>query len=166
MHMRRAALLGAAALGSLGLAACSSGPSSTATTTDAVPTTAAAIGGQGGLCSDIAAFAKQEQGLVTAAAAAGGSSGSVSALRSYAKQSKGAFDRIAPRITDDLASAPEPVRSAWTSLVPQLDELYEAGATATSVAGYNRAAGSIESTTGFIAANAALSTYAKAACLA
>jgi hypothetical protein len=165
MHMRRAALLGAAALGSLGLAACSSGPSSTATTTDAVPTTAAAIGGQGGLCSDIAAFAKQEQGLVTAAAA-GGSSGSVSALRSYAKQSKGAFDRIAPRITDDLASAPEPVRSAWTSLVPQLDELYEAGATATSVAGYNRAAGSIESTTGFIAANAALSTYAKAACLA
>jgi len=164
MHTPRATLLGVVALGSLGLAACSSGSSSTATTA-AVPTTAAAISGPAGLCTDIANFARQEQGLVTAAAAAGGSSGSVSTLRRYAKQSQEAFDRIAPKITADLSSAPAPVQSAWTSLVPQLHQLYQSGATATTVSGYNRAAASIESTSAFAAANAALSSYTKAACL-
>ena len=188
MQKRHTATLAILALGVLGLSACGSTSSSSAPTTTgaSVSTTTAtmtpgagvsttttahgspttSVGGTApsGLCADIATFSKQEQGLVTAEQSAGSSSASLSALQSYAKQSKADFDKVAPKITADLASAPTIVQKAWASLQPQVDQLFQAAATATSMEGFTRAAASVESTNGFSSANATLSTFAKGVC--
>ena len=188
MQKRHTATLAILALGVLGLSACGSTSSSSAPTTTgaSVSTTTAtmtpgagvsttttahgspttSVGGTApsGLCADIATFSKQEQGLVTAEQSAGSSSASLSALQSYAKQSKADFDKVAPKITADLASAPTIVQKAWASLQPQVDQLFQAAATATSMDGFTRAAASVESTNGFSSANATLSTFAKGVC--
>ena len=167
----RGAVLAVTALGALGLAACGSSSTTSPTTVPAPasggspPTTAAVIGGaSAGLCADIAAFSKQEQGLLTAEQAAGGSAGSLASLRSYAARAKPDFDRTASRITDGLASAPPFVQSAWVALQPQVDQLFTAATSATSLPAFVRAAGSIASTNGFITANQTLSTFAQGAC--
>ena len=188
MQKRHMAALSILALGVLGLSACGSTSSSSAPTTTgaSVSTTTAtmtpgagvsttttahgspttSVGGTApsGLCADIATFSKQEQGLVTAEQSAGSSSASLSALQSYAKQSKADFDKVAPKITADLASAPTIVQKAWASLQPQVDQLFQAAATAPSMEGFTRAAASVESTNGFSSANATLSTFAKGVC--
>ena len=188
MQKRHTATLAILALGALGLSACGSTSSSSAPTTTGAsvstttatmtpgagvsttttahgsPTTSAGGTAPSGLCADIATFSKQEQGLVTAEQSAGSSSASLSALQSYAKQSKADFDKVAPKITADLSSAPTIVQKAWASLQPQVDQLFQAAATATSMDGFTRAAASVESTNGFSSANATLSTFAKGAC--
>jgi len=163
MHQRRTTALVLIVLGALGAAACGSSSSSAPTTAaPTTPTTAQVIGApSAGLCAEIAQFSKQEQGLVSAD---GGASNSLGGLHSYAGKSKQAFDQAAPRITTDLASAPPAVQSAWATLQPQVDQLFTAAMTATSLDGFARAAGSIESTNAFINANDTLSRFVQGAC--
>ena len=175
MRKRQAALLGVTALAILGLSSCGSSTSSTSTTTTtsgptpstsgaAPPATGAGGANTARLCADIAAFSQQEQGLVTAEQTAGSASGSVNALQSYAKKSKAAFDQSAARITSGLASAPPIVQSAWATLQPQMEQFFQAAATATSLSGFTRAATSIEATNGFISANQTLSAFTRGVC--
>ncbi len=173
MHARRSTVAAVGVVGALVLAGCGQASSSTATTAAAPPTTAGAAvpatasppaGVPPGLCSTIDAFAAQEQGLASAEENAGGTTGSVTALRQYATRSKGAFDQAAPQITAGLASAPSIVRAAWATVQPDIDRLFSAASTATSLDGFAQTAESIESTNAFTSANQTLSAFAKGAC--
>jgi hypothetical protein len=175
MHARRTAVLALSVVGALGLAACGSSSTST-TTTAAAPTTTGGVtptttgSGSGTatssstLCRDLADLSTQEEGLVRAQQTATDGSGSLSALQSYAKQAKSAFDQSGPRITADLATSPTIVRSAWSTLQPQLDQLVQSAATSTSVPAFARAASSIETSNSFLASDQTLTAYTKAAC--
>jgi len=173
MHGRRTALLVSVVVGALGLAACGSS-SSSPTTTSAAPTTTggstATTAGTGApttsskLCTDLADLSTQEQGLVSAEQTASGASGSLPALQSYAAQAKSTFDQTGPRITADLAGTPTIVRSAWSTLQPQLDQLFESAVTATSLPAFARAASSIETANSFLGSNQTLTAFTKAAC--
>jgi len=183
MGARRALLATLSLAAALGLAACGSASSSSTTTTTTVTksggsSTTAAGGTSGtggpsstgaapsttspaaahGLCADITTFSKQQQGL----SAAGG--GSLSALRTYARQAKTEFDHIAPAIAQDLATAPANVQSAWASVVPQIDQLFQSAVTTPSAAAFQQNGTAIESSPGFMAANQTLNTYAGVAC--
>jgi len=164
MNGQRTVVVALAALASVALAACGSSSPTTSGGAGATTTTAAGTTAASGLCADIASFSKQEQGLVTAEQSAGGASGSITALRGYAKQSKAAFDNVAPKISADLATAPASVQSAWSSLQPQVDQLFEAATSATNLSGFARAANSIEATNSFANANETLSMFARSAC--
>ena len=162
MGHRRVLLASMAMVAAVGLAACGGGTSSSSTTTErpASPSTSGAPSAGAtsahGLCTDIAAFTTEQQGLT------GGSS--LASLKVYAARSKALFDKIAPAIAQDLASAPASVRSAWATVVPAMDRVYEAAAQATSTTGFQNAGEAIESTTAYGAARQVLDNYTKTAC--
>jgi hypothetical protein len=158
MGHRRALLATVSILAAVGLTACSAGSSSSATTTTAASatSTSGAPSSAHGLCADITAFTTEQQGL------SGGSS--LASLKSYAARSKTLFDKIAPTIAKDLATAPAAVRSAWATVVPTMDRVYEAAAKATSATGFQNAGEAIESTAAYSAAKQALDNYTKTAC--
>ncbi len=172
MHTRRAVVPVVIVLAALGLASCSTSPSSSpsSTTAGAAPSTtgvstSTATAGPTGpsttarLCSDLTAFEQQEQDLTAVAP-----SDAVSTLQAVAAQAKAAFVRGGPRITDDLATAPEIVQTAWSTIQPQFDQVIEAAATATSLPAFIRAIAPIESSNTYTGANQTLSAYASAVC--
>jgi hypothetical protein len=158
MGPRRALLATLSILAAAGLAACSSGaPSSTATTAaTSSPSTSGTSTSARGLCADINAFTTEQQGL--------GGGTSLASLKAYALKSKSFFDKIAPAIAKDLATAPAAVRSAWATVVPDMDRVYDSAAKATSASGFQQTGQAIESSTAYTAARQALDNYTKTAC--
>jgi hypothetical protein len=158
MGHRRALLATLSVLVATGLTACGGTSSSTATTASPSPssTSAASSASGHGLCADISAFTSEQQGL------AAGST--LASLKAYAARSKTLFDRIAPAIAKDLDTAPASVRSAWATVVPAMDRVYDAAAKATSATGFQNAGEAIESTAAYSAAKQALDNYTKTAC--
>lgn len=173
MRLHRTAALAVTALAGLGLAACSSatsttaatGRSSTATSGGSSPTSRLAIGGaSASLCSEVATVTTQQHGLAAAGQASGTAPESVTVLHAYGRTTKLEFDQIAPRITADLATAPQVVRAAWSSLQPQVDQLLVAGASAASVPAFTRDAAVVETSNGFVSASQTLSAFTHGAC--
>jgi len=186
MHARRTAVLAVTVLGTLGLAACgssTSAPSTTAATpptTGANPPTTGATGSTGStattsvpsgpaattstLCGDLTDLSKEEEGLVSAEQTATNPSGSLPALQSYARQAKSSLDQTGTKITAELASSPTIVQSAWSTLQPQLDQLFESAVTSTSLPAFARAASSIQAANSFLASNQTLTAFTKATC--
>jgi len=186
MHARRTAILAISFFGALGLAACGSSTATTATTattaghtattTATTPSTTAgstattATTAPGGttatsrLCGDLADLSKEEQGLVSAEQTATGPSGSLSGLQSYAKQAKSTFDKTGTKVTEDLASSPGIVQSAWSTLQGQIDQVFESAMTSPTLQAFTRAASSIESTNTFLGSNQTVTAFIKAVC--
>ena len=168
---RRLTVLSVVAIGAVGLTGCSgsssSSPTTGATATTAPPATAGPLttGASGaGLCADEAALATDVQDFVTAQQGSGGTTGSLAALQAAARRAKQAVDTTAPTLTADLAGAPSIVQSAWSSLQPQLDQLFASALGATDVAGFARSAAAVESSNAFTSANATLRAYAQGTC--
>ncbi len=171
MDGRRLAVLALVTLGAVGLTACggssSSSPSTATPTSTTPPATAGPIttGASGsGLCADVAALAGQEQDFVTAQERVGGTTGNLAALQASAHQSKQAFDETAPKLTADLAGAPSVVQSAWSSLQPQVDQLFASALGATDLSSFARSAAAVEASNSFTSANATVRAYAQGAC--
>ena len=186
MHARRTAILAISFFGALGLAACGSSTATTATTattaghtattTATTPSTTAgstattATTAPGGttatsrLCGDLADLSKEEQGLVSAEQTATGPSGSLSGLQSYAKQAKSTFDKTGTKVTEDLASSPGIVQSAWSTLQGQIDQVFESAMTSPTLQAFTRAVSSIESTNTFLGSNQTVTAFIKAVC--
>ena len=168
-QVRRVAGVAVGILAACGLAACGSGTSSTATTgsptVGSPPTAPPAIGSaSAGLCAEVATVIAQQEGLGRAGQAVGTAPGDVDALHAYARTTKLAFDKVAPRITADLGSAPGVVRAAWSSLQPQVDQLLVAGASADSVAAFTRAAAVVRSSNAFVGASQPVNAFTHGAC--
>jgi hypothetical protein len=183
MHARRTAVLAVTVLGTLGLAACGSSTSAPSTTAATPPTTGAnppTTGATGStattsvpsgpaattstLCGDLTDLSKEEEGLVSAEQTATNPSGSLPALQSYARQAKSSLDQTGTKITAELASSPTIVQSAWSTLQPQLDQLFESAVTSTSLPAFARAASSIQAANSFLASNQTLTAFTKATC--
>ena len=168
-HVRRAAGVAVGILAACGLAACGSGTASTATTGSPAggspPTAPPAIGSASvGLCAEVATVIAQQEGLGTAGQAVATTPGNVDALHAYARTTKLAFDKVAPRITADLASAPRVVQAAWSSLQPQVDQLLAAGASATSVPAFTQVAAGIQSSNAYVSDAQTVNAFTHGAC--